>query len=74
MDTLEVTPAYGVDYTSQAAVKQAWADGKDFLIETVGPDWHRYINRQDAEREPSTTVMVRYAGLMKVMVVQQGTR
>jgi hypothetical protein len=66
-DTLEVTPAYGEDYTSQAQVKAAWAAGKDFQIQTYGPDMGRYMNKADAKG--LRTVLIRYAKLQKVMAI-----
>jgi len=66
--TLEVVPAYGRDYKSQAEVKADWEANMDFQI--VSAFAHgRYINKQDADREPDTGIIVRYAKLAKVMVL-----
>lgn len=62
---ITVSPAYGRDYRSKAAVLADWREGKDFVIESFGPDMGRYINRADAERA-GLTVMVRYAKLTKI--------
>lgn len=65
---ITVSPAYGRDYKSIAEVKKAWAEGKDFVIETVmHPDCGRYINRSDAE---GLSINVRYAKLTKVVRVE----
>lgn len=66
MNWLEVVPAYGVDYTSQAQVKDAWNAHKDFRIVSVGSHFGQYINKGDAE---GTKLMVRYAKLQKVMSI-----
>jgi hypothetical protein len=42
---LVLSPAYGKDYKTQAAVREAWATGKDFIIEN--PGYPTYINIQD---------------------------
>lgn len=43
-------PAYGRDYTSEAAVRKDWEAGKDFRVDTL---FHPYdgalINKQDAD-------------------------
>tara|TARA_B100001996_G_scaffold359016_1_gene323964 strand:- start:29 stop:289 length:261 start_codon:yes stop_codon:yes gene_type:complete len=81
--TLEVVPAYGRDYKSQAEVKADWEANMDFKIvasytETLAPpmfEYGRYINKQDADRELNMRVLVRYAklaelhGYTKVMAV-----
>ena len=67
---MTIIPAYGRDYKSQAAVKQAWKDGKDFKIMSIGPDDGRYINIQDATSlahelmQPRLNIMARYNQLM----------
>lgn len=60
---LEVTPAYGRDYKSQAEVKKAYAEGQDFHSPMEG-----YVNKQDAERD-GIKLMIRYAKLQKVIVL-----
>ena len=75
--TLEVVPAYGRDYKSQAEVKADWEANMDFKIvasytETLAPpmfEYGRYINKQDADREPNLNIIVRYAKLAKVMAL-----
>ena len=68
MDTLEVTPAYGVDYKNQKEVKAAWNAGADFKIETFGPDMGRYINKQDADNT-GAHVVIRYSKLRNVLYI-----
>jgi len=70
MDNLECNPAYGADYTSQRAVKDAWARGQDFQIVTAGPDYSRYMNNGDADLTGVGTVLIRYANLQKVVQVR----
>ena len=69
MDSLEIVPAYGADYTSQRGVKDAWAAGADFKIVSFGPDMGRYINKADAESTGVGSVLIRYAKLQKVMAI-----
>ena len=66
--TLEVVPAYGRDYKSQKEVKADWEANMDFQIVSAFA-YGRYINKQDAEREPDTGIIVRYAKLAKVMAL-----
>jgi hypothetical protein len=64
---IEVTPAYGRDYTTAKAVKADWKAGKDFIICCMfHPDNGRYINKEDADKDPSLTVNLRYDELRKV--------
>ncbi len=70
METLTVTPAYGRDYKSGKAAKQAWREGKDFIIANI---MHKYdgkpMNKQDADQS-QTTVMIRYKGLTQLTIVK----
>jgi hypothetical protein len=54
-----VSPAYGRDYRSARAAQEDWLDGKDFMVETVGPDMGRMINIPQAE-ETGLKIMIRY--------------
>lgn len=66
---VNVKPAYGRDYTNQAAVKKDWKDGKDFIVtDFLSPYYGRYINVEDAKRE-GVKVIVRYAREQKVVQV-----
>lgn len=60
---LEVAPAYGRDYKSQAEVKADWNANLDFRAYTG-----QYINKSDAQRL-GYKVLVRYARQMKVVQV-----
>lgn len=63
---IEVHPAYGADYTSQKAVKQAWKDGRDFRSYTSA----QVMNKQDVETfMPDAHILVRYADQRKVVQV-----
>ena len=66
--TLEVVPAYGRDYKSQKEVKTDWENNMDFQIVSV-QEYGRYINKQDADRTPDQSIIVRYAKLQKVMAL-----
>jgi hypothetical protein len=61
---IEVSGAYGRDYTSAKAAKADWAAGKDFAIQTIGN--RGYINKADADRA-GVKVMIRYARMTKVV-------
>jgi hypothetical protein len=60
-------PAYGRDYRSAAQVREAWAAGKDFLIQPSG----QYINKEDADRY-GVGVQLRYAKRTKVIIIMPG--
>jgi len=62
MDTgdLTVTPAYGRDYRTKAAILAAWAEGADFLV--AGRYSGTYANLRDADRH-NLTVWGRYNSL-----------
>jgi len=68
LQTLEVVPAYGRDYKSQKEVLADWENNLDFQIVSV-QEYGRYINKQDADREPDLNILVRYAKLQKVMAL-----
>lgn len=65
MEWMEVVPAYGQDYKTQAEVKRAWAEGKDFKIPYSGT----YCSKAEADRL-GWHVNVRYANMRKVVTVQ----
>lgn len=66
---LTVSPAYGRDYKSKAMVEAAWKSGSDFVIETMGPDCGRYVNREDVAGK-NVVVNIRYDKLRKIFVVK----
>src|SRR5687768_13447508 len=60
-DWIEVTPAYGRDYTRKADAVADWKAGLDFF----DPARMQYLSIRDAERE-GLNVIIRYAKLRKV--------
>ena len=63
MGDVHAVPAYGRDYRSMAAVKAAWAEGKDFFDSYS----RRYLSVRDDVRGQ---VWVRYSRLQKIIRVQ----
>jgi hypothetical protein len=63
---MEVGPAYGRDYKSQAQVKADWKAGKDFQILDVGPDMGRMVSKAEAD-EAGFNVIIRYARMTRVV-------
>lgn len=73
MEYLTVVPAYGRDYKNKKEVQTDWDAGKDFLIQTFGPNDGRYINKQDAQNfKPAggLTLNIRYKRLANIHVVK----
>ena len=68
MEDLELTPAYGRDYTSAKAVKADWEAGKDFKIATFGSNMGRYVNKDDAPK--GATLQIRYKRLTQVCIIE----
>ncbi len=66
--TCTLTPAYGRDYKSQAAIIADLKAGKDFVFNCFGhADDGRYVNLEQLQPERgSRMVRVRYARLTKV--------
>jgi hypothetical protein len=65
---LTVVPAYGRDYKTAKQVKEAWASGSDFLIQSINHNGGMYINKAD---KPEDVIMnVRYCNLTKVVVIR----
>lgn len=63
---ITLTPAYGRDYKSKAAVQVDWDDCKDFIVTSYGHPWDtKPTNKSQLEGEP---VNIRYGNLRKVMV------
>lgn len=69
MPYVEVVPAYGRDYKSQAEVKADWNANKDFTVVDFGPNYGRATNKEDCE-QMGLKVLVRYAKLTKVVQVK----
>jgi hypothetical protein len=61
MSWIEVTPAYGRDYTTAKAAKADWKDGKDFRETSTGS----YVTKAEAEAQ-GLSVTIRYGKLLKV--------
>ena len=67
MKFITVTPAYGRDYKSAAAVKTDWNAGKDFIIQDISHPYDgKPANNLDLQ---GYTVKIRYNNLMKLVVV-----
>lgn len=68
---MSLTPAYGRDYKSQAAVSEAWHKGQDFIIASFG---HRYDGKpmNINQTNPGDSFEIRYSNLRKVAVVAGG--
>ena len=67
MDIIVLSPAYGRDYKSAKEVKAALFSGKDFRIESIGPNAGRYCSIHDF---PVGQVLnIRYRGLRQVLPV-----
>ena len=67
MGIIVLIPAYGRDYKSAKEVKAALFSGKDFRIESIGPNAGRYCSLRDF---PVGQVLnVRYRSLRQVLVV-----
>lgn len=61
-------PAYGRDYKSAKAVRDAWNEGKDFQISNAfSPDDGRYVNKSDAAIGQKFNI--RYNGLRSIAVI-----
>lgn len=58
--TMILTPSYGRDYKSKAAVLEAWKSGKDFTIRGLVADAGRQINIEDANAHGIVEINVRY--------------
>jgi len=69
MTSLTVVPAYGRDYATAKAVREAWDAGKDFRISNMfSPDDGRYVNKDD--RPAGVAIMVRFHKLTKTVNIK----
>ena len=66
---MTLTPAYGRDYRSKAAVLKDWDDDKDFVVNDVFSGG-MYMNRSDAVNAKMLSVNIRYDKLRKIIVVK----
>lgn len=65
---LGVKPAYGRDFKSQKAVREAYAVGLDFQVtDFTSPDYGRYVNKND--HPAGVTLQVRYKADTMVMMI-----
>ena len=65
MRYVSVTPAYGVDYKTQAEVKQAYDDGRDFKVHDY--ELHGYVNKND--KPSDVALVVRYNKSSRTMII-----
>jgi hypothetical protein len=66
---LNLLPAYGRDYKTAKQVKEAWSQGKDFIIaDIMHPYSGKPMNKQDARK--GETYMIRYDRQMKICVIK----
>lgn len=63
---MSLTPAYGRDYKSKAALLADWNDDKDFTLEEMGGS--TYINRPQADR---SQYQVRYGELRRTAMIRR---
>ena len=64
---LTLIPAYGRDYKTAKAVRTDWNAKKDFIIADISNRWDgKPTNKTDQRGEQ---VMIRYAGLRKIVVI-----
>ena len=67
MNIIVLSPAYGRDYKSAKEVKADLIKGRDFRIESAGPNAGRYCSLRDF---PVGQVLnIRYRGLRQVLPV-----
>ena len=67
MDIIVLSPAYGRDYKSAKEVKAALLSGKDFRVESIGPNAGRCCSLRDFPVGQALTI--RYRGLRQVLSV-----
>ena len=72
MKSLTVSPAYGIDYKSAKALLAAFAEGKDFKIESVFSRWcGSYVNKEILQEggnpEGWTHIEFSYGKMQKVI-------
>ena len=68
--SVTLTPAYGRDYKSKAAVLKDFNDNKDFVIASINnPYCGKYATRADLTVGGVKQVSIRYGKLMKVVLV-----
>jgi len=63
--SITLVPAYGRDYGSAGAARQAWIDGKDFKVAVTG----QYCSMRDHNLLPE--VHIRYNNLQNKVIIQE---
>lgn len=67
--TINVIPAYGRDYKSQAEVQKDWDADKDFIVQGLAGHGQA-TNKSDSIMLGVKTVLIRYARLTKVYAIK----
>lgn len=67
---MTLSAAYGRSYKSKAAVEADFNADKDFVIESIGPDMGRYVNRPQLVEAGIKDVNIRYDRMRKVCVIK----
>lgn len=67
--TINVLPAYGRDYKSQAEVQKDWDADKDFIVQGLAGHGQA-TNKSDSLALGVRIVLVRYSKMMKVYSVK----
>jgi hypothetical protein len=72
VNTITLTPAYGRDYKSKAAVLEDWHANKDFILEDPTSPWYgKPVNKEQLEQhEPNASVRIRYHNLQRIALVE----
>jgi len=68
MEYVTVVPAYGRDYKSAKEVREGYAAGHDFLVQSFGRGG--YVNKDD--HPAGVTLQVRYRRLERVVLIGKG--
>ena len=64
-----LTPAYGRDYKSKAALLADWNDNKDFILNDITSRWDgKYCNKSDLQKAGITNIQFRYGKLRKTFI------
>jgi len=67
---LVLSAAYGRSYNSKKDVITDFDANKDFVIQSIGPDMGRYVNKEQLVKAGIKEVNIRYARLTKVAVIK----